>query len=664
VIKFQKIPGFGAGHTYLYWAILLLVVAVVLPTVCLLWFMGQAVKNERLAVQQKLVDIYSKRAKFFFEEAPDLYFDTEIKHLNSQANAAPYIIFTAFADSSRYSGMLIYGADNKPAYPFLFSLPIEQSDELVKPFQQELSGNFEYAIKQYEALASDTRTEVVRYKAILSKARCLDKLGRKQQAIELVDRLAYPAEPESLRPELAVMTIQARVFLAQLYSQTKDKNLLPYLRRILDAPSFATVPAETIIWQMNKAVSIAESSGLSGELEVEIKSAKHRIEAYQNAIEIASVYPDVQMLSNWPDQTIRRLSPASNLYGLKFKMADKTIIGISSFDKLLNILAASVNDIQDETIAVQVNDNFGRFIAGSKNLASKPFIALSPGRFLPDFKVTVHFKGDSVFENAARKQTDIYIWTGILVVLLILTAGALVARVIGRQIRLNRLKNDFIATVTHELKTPLSSMRVLVDTLLDKRVSDTQQAQEYLELVSKENARLSRLIDNFLTFSRMERNKQAFNMKPAGAGDIAKAAAEAVQAKFINNRCKFTVLIDENLPSISADRDAMITVLVNLLDNACKYSYNDKQIEMRVFTTDGAVCFSVKDNGIGMSRRVIKKIFDKFYQADASLSRRTEGCGLGLSIVKFIVDAHKGTIVVESEPGKGSVFTVKIPAGV
>ena len=120
-------------------------------------------------------------------------------------------------------------------------------------------------------------------------------------------------------------------------------------------------------------------------------------------------------------------------------------------------------------------------------------------------------------------------------------------------------------------------------------------------------------------------------------------------------------MIDENLPFVSADKDAMVTVIVNLLDNACKYSYNDKQIEMRVFVESSQVCFSVKDNGIGMNRRVVKKIFDKFYQADDSLSRRAGGCGLGLSIVKFIVDAHKGRIIVKSEPGKGSVFTIKVP---
>ncbi|MHC4566735.1 MAG: sensor histidine kinase, partial [Planctomycetota bacterium] len=117
----------------------------------------------------------------------------------------------------------------------------------------------------------------------------------------------------------------------------------------------------------------------------------------------------------------------------------------------------------------------------------------------------------------------------------------------------------------------------------------------------------------------------------------------------------------EDLPDVMADGDAMITVLVNLLDNAYKYSYDDKRIELRAFAQDGKVCFSVSDNGLGMSRRSAKKIFNRFYQVDRSLSRGAEGCGLGLSIAKFIVDAHKGSIGVESRPGEGSTFTVKLP---
>jgi len=182
-------------------------------------------------------------------------------------------------------------------------------------------------------------------------------------------------------------------------------------------------------------------------------------------------------------------------------------------------------------------------------------------------------------------------------------------------------------------------------------------------MTGKENKRLSRLIDNFLTFSRMERNKQAFKKVKTSPAEIARASADAVKAKFDNDACKFYLDIRENLPDIPADLDAMVTVIVNLLDNAYKYSYDNKSITLKVYKADARVCFAVSDNGIGMSRRYVKRIFKRFYQVDRSLARHAEGCGLGLSIAKFIVDAHKGTISVESKLGEGSTFTVRIPVG-
>jgi signal transduction histidine kinase len=204
-------------------------------------------------------------------------------------------------------------------------------------------------------------------------------------------------------------------------------------------------------------------------------------------------------------------------------------------------------------------------------------------------------------------------------------------------------------------------MRVLVDTLLEGHYRDPQQVTEYLELICRENGRLSRLIDNFLTFSRMERNKQAFRIRAARPETIAQTAAEAVKTKFDQASCRFEMDIAANLPEVMADPDAMVTVLVNLLDNACKYSYDDKHIALRVTGVHGSVCFAVSDNGAGIPRRAAKRIFRRFYQIDRSLARRAEGCGLGLSIAKFIVDAHGGAIGVESKPGQGSTFTVRLP---
>jgi signal transduction histidine kinase len=288
-------------------------------------------------------------------------------------------------------------------------------------------------------------------------------------------------------------------------------------------------------------------------------------------------------------------------------------------------------------------------------------VSLSLGKYLDGWRLTLHVDDRSLFDAAADKQIVAYLWTGVLVIVVIVIVAGLIAGAIRRQMRLTRLKNDLVATVSHELKTPLSSMRLLVDTLLDDERFDEGKTREYLQLIAKENARLSHLIDNFLTFSRMQRNKRGFNMAETEAAAIANTAVEAVGEKFNAAQCRLDVEVAPGLPRIVADTGALVTVVINLLDNAYKYTEDDKRITLRTYANGAYVCFEVGDNGIGLSRRAAKRVFDRFYQADQRLSRGGSGCGLGLSIVQFIVTAHGGSVSVDSEPGKGSTFTVSVP---
>jgi signal transduction histidine kinase len=239
--------------------------------------------------------------------------------------------------------------------------------------------------------------------------------------------------------------------------------------------------------------------------------------------------------------------------------------------------------------------------------------------------------------------------------------GLLVAQVVRRQMALARLKNDLVATVSHELKTPLSSMRVLVDTLLTAETLNEQTVREYLQLIAQENERLSRLIENFLTFSRIERKKYSFHFKPLPAADIIAAATAAVRQRFELPGCRFEVQVQDDLPDVIGDGEALVTALINLLDNAQKYSGEIKHIVLRVTAVNGHAVFSVQDNGPGVAPREMRRVFQPFFQANQHLSRNG-GCGLGLSIVQSIVTAHHGTVSVSSRPGCGSTFSISIPA--
>lgn len=364
-------------------------------------------------------------------------------------------------------------------------------------------------------------------------------------------------------------------------------------------------------------------------------------------------------LHDLPDGTVFSL-PSPDMAGLAIEAVNCRLLVVMDrralIDCLLGLLAA---DLSPE-VGVRLRDGNGRSdqIAG---LDATSLASFALGRSWPNWQAEFYLPADLPLLNAARRQKAIYIWTGTLMIMVSITIGVVATEALRQQNRLNRLKNDLIATVTHELKTPVASMRLLVDTMLEGRVRDESQAREYLELMAKENARLSGLVEGFLTFSRMERNKYTFNMSPIDPCSVAQDAAEAVKAKWSRIEYKLDLEIPFGLPMIYADHDAMVTVLLNLLDNAFKYTEEHKLISLSVTSRDGYVYMSVCDNGIGIPRRAFKRIFEMFYQVDTSLSRKASGCGLGLAIVKFIVTAHNGKISVCSKLGQGSIFTVRLP---
>jgi signal transduction histidine kinase len=278
------------------------------------------------------------------------------------------------------------------------------------------------------------------------------------------------------------------------------------------------------------------------------------------------------------------------------------------------------------------------------------------------WRLALSLRDQKLFDATIGHRTTVYLWTGVLVVAAMAVLTLLAVRFLRRQVALARLKNDLAATVSHELKTPLSSMRVLVDTLLDSEKIHEETAREYLQLIAHENERLSRLIQNFLTFSKMERRKYTFDFTSLPPRQIIDAAINVLHERLDAPGCCFEVQVDDNLPDVRADPDALATALINLLDNACKYSEDIKHIILRVSVEKGNVVFSIRDNGIGIVPRETKRIFQPFHQVDQRLSRKGSGCGLGLSIVQYIIDAHDGSVSVESQPGSGSTFTISVPA--
>ena len=288
--------------------------------------------------------------------------------------------------------------------------------------------------------------------------------------------------------------------------------------------------------------------------------------------------------------------------------------------------------------------------------------AIAAGPALPGWQLSFFEPLDKlpVDDSGARRQTMAYVAVAASGLFATVLIAVMTGSAFRRQLRLARLKTDLVAAVSHELRTPLASMRVLVDGLLADSQLDERKTRDYLHLLASENARLTRLIENFLTFSRLERGRERFAFTAVSPISVVTAALAAIRER-VPEDCELTVEMAPDLPPIRADEGAAVTALINLVDNALKYTPEDKRVAVRARRTAHGVAFEVQDNGIGIPPREHRRIFKRFYRVDQRLASATSGVGLGLSIVDLIARAHGGTVSVRSTEGAGSTFTLLLP---
>ncbi len=637
-----------------YGLVVLLLLAVLVPSACLVWFMSRAVQNERLAVRQTLMEAYrgnvalvqERLENYLRQSAADL-------ELGVEQSPAP-VLFAKQVESGAADSVVLLDRDGQPLYPTASGEAQAQTETIKEPAlasQWVNASQLEFqspetAAAIFASIASSATNTTLIARAWQAEARCLLRTGKKTEGLQiLTGSLAQPrfagaadSQGRLIAPSAALMALEILAAEPQTTPDTTGlkAKALGQLRTQLNDYRDAALGAPQRRFLMHEVVRLFSTNVNFPTLAAE---------------DLAARFLDARDAST-SGSGLRR-SPIADTW--QYISPRGKVVFLHKTDALLHRL-------QNSLPAQSLPSDLKLTLLPPGKEPEKSFLLSDAGPALPGWRLSLALKDQKLFDATAEQRITSYLWIGALVLTTVLVLALLLMRIIRRQMALTQLRTDLVANVTHELKTPLSSMRLLVETLLNAPDLNEKTTREYLQMIATENLRLSRLIENFLTFSRIERNKLTFHYRAQRPADLVRAAAAAAGDRFETASCRFQIRADENLPPINADSDAVVTALVNLLDNAWKYSDAPREITLSAGATNGSVSFAVADNGIGLPRRETKRIFKRFYQVDQRQARASQGCGLGLSIVKFIVTAHRGKIQVESQPGHGSTFTLVFPA--
>lgn len=355
----------------------------------------------------------------------------------------------------------------------------------------------------------------------------------------------------------------------------------------------------------------------------------------------------------------------------------RILFGGASFDPYYlkkDFLPKMIDDVLAEKLAEQGGNPLAMIIYSAEMEGSEPKpIAVSNGwgegkpevsrkfeNVFTGLSLGLKYQGTSVQQLGEQWVHRSFI---ILAILSVLTIGGLLLtkRIVSKEMALAKLKSDFVSNVSHELRTPLALIRLYAETLELGRINTQEKKHQYYRIIRKESERLTALINNILDFSRIEAGRKEYEFRETDIAELVRNTLDSYRYQVEQQGFALEENIEGNLPTVYVDREAIARALVNLVNNALKYSDQEKFLGVKLYKDQSSVKLEVVDHGIGIDRRDQGKIFEKFYRAGDPLVHNTKGSGLGLSLVQHITQAHGGDIEVESIPGHGSKFTLSLP---
>mgnify|MGYP000957129385 CR=1 FL=1 len=600
------------------------------PTVAVFWFMNEAATSQAEAARRNVMDAYRGQLTLLRDKLEE-HWRARADALNRGIGRGLHADTARLRTASGADAVILLDASGKPVYPKFAWTPSQWPDASMLLREPEHAGE---AAAFWERAAVSQKEPSRIAVAVQAQVRSLIRAGNKPEALAAI-RKWFINGPAARAVDASDRLIAAdEQLLALKLVNSGDESIPAGVSRLLAMINdFEGAPmrAAQRLFLAAEIKKLSPTASLSPELESE-RLALEYLEAERSP----------------QSRTGLQQTAASNVWRLA--SANGSVVALYR-------TATVVRLGEQAASAGQAASTFHVHPPGVA--AGADAVALGPS--MPGWQMSAVLNDPRPVEDAARRRRFGYLLFGSCVIAAVAVSGSFAGHALRQQMRLARLKTDLVAAVSHELRTPLASMSLLLETLLDEPLSEPKKTREYLELMAGENERLMRLVTNFLTFSRIDRGRQTFHFEAMAPADVAEEAAASISRRLVENSCAFEVDVPRTLAPVRADRDALATVLLNLLDNAVKYTGEVKKIALRAAAVPGGVSFSVTDNGMGIAASEQRKIFRRFYQVDRRLARESGGCGLGLSIVDELVRAHGGKVSLTSEPGKGSTFTVLIP---
>ena len=328
--------------------------------------------------------------------------------------------------------------------------------------------------------------------------------------------------------------------------------------------------------------------------------------------------------------------------------------------RVLGDAIASSSDASNGPLVVAALGEDGKEIFATGQRPAKYDVAIPFGPVFPRWQLAAGYSGLTIAQ-LTRRNFETNLLLGGMTVALLLTGVLLTLRGATREVKLAQAKSSFVSNVSHELKTPLSLIRMFAEILELGRATSKEKEQEYYRIIHRESRRLTQLINNILDFSKIEAGGKQYQFAECSVAAVVEDVLNTYQYQIASSGFALNTHIAAALPPVKIDADAIAQAVLNLLNNAIKYSADCRRIDVRVESLDGQIAIEVADQGIGIPRPEQEKIFEKFYRVSNDLAQSARGTGLGLALVKHIVDAHGGKVSVDSSPGNGSRFTILLP---